>query len=262
MSGRQSRHSSSSSSRDSERRKERSRERSRERDKDRKNDRTRDLGKERERSRERTRDRRTKKNESAKLSNETDSAEQEVTETIVLRGLKSITTEELLLDHIKAYGPVDRVRIVREKNGESRGFAFADFANLEDAKAFMNYTNGVIVVDGCNVNLDYTKGNSKPTVKESDWICSGCNASNFARRRQCYMCQAQKTSSTKPASEHDDLNPCPVIVIRGLDYSTTEQTLWNIFSNLAKVKEIRLIKDKISLASRGFAFVEFFQVEV
>jgi RNA recognition motif-containing protein len=79
-----------------------------------------------------------------------------------------------ILYTLKAYGPVNDVRLIRDKvTGESRGFAFVEFPSVEDAQRFMDYHNTRLDIDGRIVYMDYSK------QKEShhhgneyrDWIC-------------------------------------------------------------------------------------------
>jgi len=111
--------------------------------------------------------------------------------SVILRGLKTTTTEETIIDALKIFGAVEDVRIIRDKGtGESRGFAFVDFFTIEEAKAFMEYNNGSIIIDGCKIQLDYSKpikpfvfpsGTSfssggpifmtQPPQEFKDWIC-------------------------------------------------------------------------------------------
>jgi RNA recognition motif-containing protein len=55
--------------------------------------------------------------------------------------------------------------------------------------------------------------------------------------------------------------PSPVLIVRGLDFATTEESLRKVFSKLGNPIEVRLIKDKVTQASRGFGFLEFSSTE-
>eukprot|EP01102_Stenamoeba_stenopodia_P006394 TRINITY_DN174_c0_g1_i9.p1 TRINITY_DN174_c0_g1~~TRINITY_DN174_c0_g1_i9.p1 ORF type:complete len:731 (+),score=171.98 TRINITY_DN174_c0_g1_i9:466-2658(+) len=205
----------------------------------------------------------------------------------MLKGLNPNSTIETITDHLKAYGAVEDVRLVRNKTtGESRGFAFVDFATVGDAVTLMSYCpydveGPRLEIDGFSVTLSYGRemrnpppGNfnsSTPAQRAAsqkaldaqyfnDWICPQCSGLNFARRVACYQCSTPKPAN--PETAHDDREgPCSVLVIRGLDYNTTEDTIRNVFSKLAIIKDLRLIKDKLTGQSRGFAFIEFISVE-
>jgi RNA recognition motif-containing protein len=53
----------------------------------------------------------------------------------------------------------------------------------------------------------------------------------------------------------------PVLMARGLDESSGEGAILDAFTPFGQVKEIRLVKDRVTKVSRGFAFVEFHSVE-
>ncbi len=190
-------------------RRERSRERSRSRERDR--DRT---TKDKRRSRSRSRERKDTKKDRERYSNknerrhekhyedynDTENYEEE-TRCIVLRGLKTFTTEEQISDHIKVYGPVEQVRLARDKvSGESKGFAFVDFPSIQDAKQFMNYTNGTLTIDGNIIYLEFSKSHSSTVTIQShktnaqspqefkDWICP----------QVCYSLKLTRFSSVRP----------------------------------------------------------------
>jgi RNA-binding protein 5/10 len=229
------------------------------------------------------------------------------TKSLLLRGLKTITTEDAVLhdflsllislkisEYLKIYGAVEEVRLVRDKVSlESRGFAFVDFYTVEDAKNVMDYTRGTITIDGQSVHLDYSRSQGAPAKPQSyhpdfkDWVCPKvklkvgeltlkCNGSNFARRRACYLCQTPKPAHpllTAVDQHRDSLIPCTVLVVRGLDITTTEDSVLytkheltfkirELLSQYAPLKEVRLIRDKLTHISRGFCFVELNSLEV
>jgi hypothetical protein len=80
-----------------------------------------------------------------------------------------------LLDNIKAYGPVEEVKLIRDRmTGQSRSFGFAQFSTVDEARYFLSVTKKAMVVDGYTLSLEFSKSNEmKPTVMEyKDWICS------------------------------------------------------------------------------------------
>jgi len=52
-----------------------------------------------------------------------------------------------------------------------------------------------------------------------------------------------------------------LLLIRYLDPISTEDTIYNSMSMLAPVKEVRLVKDRLSSVSWGFAFVEYYDLD-
>ncbi|EXB66987.1 Glycine-rich RNA-binding protein 2 [Morus notabilis] len=47
------------------------------------------------------------------------------------------------------------------------------------------------------------------------------------------------------------------IIVRNLPYSTSERSLLENFSNFGQIAEVKLIKDKMTRRSKGFAFIQF-----
>jgi RNA-binding protein 5/10 len=81
-----------------------------------------------------------------------------------------------ILYTLKAYGPVNDVRLIRDKvTGESRGFAFVEFPSVDDAQRFMEYHHNTrLEIDGRIVYMDYSKqkdSNHHHNSEYRDWIC-------------------------------------------------------------------------------------------
>eukprot|EP01114_Cavostelium_apophysatum_P014842 TRINITY_DN3944_c0_g1_i2.p1 TRINITY_DN3944_c0_g1~~TRINITY_DN3944_c0_g1_i2.p1 ORF type:complete len:538 (-),score=154.12 TRINITY_DN3944_c0_g1_i2:141-1754(-) len=150
---------------------------------------------------------------------------------------------------------------------ESRGFAFVDFPSVYQAHEFVDRSNGKIVLDGASVVVDRVTKQAADTQKgpnePKDWLCPQCHGSNFARRTACFLCQCPKPEHPEYVAQapQDNSNVGPVIIVRGIDFGTVEQTLWNVFQSVGPVKELRVIKDKMTGMPRGFCFVEFVSQE-
>ncbi|XP_038988821.1 SUPPRESSOR OF ABI3-5-like isoform X2 [Phoenix dactylifera] len=219
--------------------------------------------------------------------------------TVVVKGLSQKTTEENLYQILAEWGPLRHVRVIKERNsGISRGFAFIDFPTVEAARSMMDVIgeNG-LVIDGRKLFFEYSKptgGAGAPsfgqesTVKSShgynriaapcDWICTICGCVNFARRTSCFQCNEARTEDA-PSADNATFNPIPpgkrgseagpthVLVVRGLDENADEEMLRYEFSKHAPIKltlclqDLRLVRDKFTHVSRGFAFLHFHSVE-
>eukprot|EP00262_Sarcandra_glabra_P007316 TRINITY_DN20017_c0_g4_i1.p1 TRINITY_DN20017_c0_g4~~TRINITY_DN20017_c0_g4_i1.p1 ORF type:complete len:368 (-),score=108.37 TRINITY_DN20017_c0_g4_i1:300-1265(-) len=106
----------------------------------------------------------------------------------------------------------------------------------------------------------------------SDWMCTMCGCVNFARRTSCFQCNEGRTDDA-PAADVSSSNPTPVgkkgseagpthvLAVRGLDENADEEMLRYEFSKHAPIKDLRLVRDKFTHVSRGFAFVHFHSVE-
>nr|GEU73272.1 suppressor of ABI3-5 isoform X1 [Tanacetum cinerariifolium] len=188
--------------------------------------------------------------------------------TVVVKGLSQKTTEEDLHQILSEWGPLRHVRVIKERNsGTSRGFAFIDFPSTGSARSMMDKVGDEgVVVDGRKLFFEYSKptgsaggpffgsdGSSRSghmnhrTTLLSDWMCMICGCVNFARRTSCF--------------QKGETGPTHVLVVRGLDENADEEMLRYEFSKNAPIKDIRLVRDKFTHVSRGFAFVHFHSVE-
>ncbi|KAG2648722.1 hypothetical protein PVAP13_1NG062100 [Panicum virgatum] len=212
--------------------------------------------------------------------------------TVVVKGLSLKTNDDDLYQILAQWGPLRSVRVIKERNsGMSRGFAFIDFHTVEAARRMMEGTaeNG-LEIDGRNVFFEYSRptgGMGGPSLGQEnftrptyghrtaaapcDWICTICGCMNFARRTSCFQCNEPRTEDALPADatgstpqfgrRGSELGPTHVLVVRGLDENADEEMLRYEFSKHAPIKDIRLVRDKFTHVSRGFAFVHFHSVE-
>uniref|UniRef100_A0A1J3K961 RNA-binding protein 5 n=1 Tax=Noccaea caerulescens TaxID=107243 RepID=A0A1J3K961_NOCCA len=203
------------------------------------------------------------------------------------------STEEDLYQILAEWGPLHDVRVIREQNsGISRGFAFIDFPTLDAARTMMDkIERDGIVVDGRKLIFHYSSkpagragvsrrqehaarrsyGGNRSMVVPTDWICTICGCINFARRTSCFQCNEPKTkdspsadvglSSSTLGKRSSETGPTHVLVVRGLDEDADEGMLRYEFSKYAPIKDLRLVRDKFTHVSRGFAFVHFCSVE-
>ncbi|XP_015880130.3 SUPPRESSOR OF ABI3-5 isoform X1 [Ziziphus jujuba] len=213
--------------------------------------------------------------------------------TVVVKGLSQKTTEEDLYQILAEWGPLRHVRVIKERNsGMSRGFAFIDFPSVGAARTMMEKLgDDGLVVDSRKLFFEYSSKptggaggsfgqegalksglNHKSITVPSDWMCTSCGYVNFARRTSCFQCNEARTEDAPPAdismSNPSNLGkkgleagPTHVLVVRGLDENADEEMLRYEFSKHAPIKDLRLVRDKFTHVSRGFAFVHFHSVE-
>ncbi|XP_057826098.1 SUPPRESSOR OF ABI3-5 isoform X1 [Cryptomeria japonica] len=216
--------------------------------------------------------------------------------TLVVKGLAQKTTEDDLYQAMAAWGPLRHVRIIKERNsGLSRGFAFIDFLTIEAAQKMMDeIAEEGLVVGGRHLFFEYSskptgglgatqagqvnsangsmQGSSKGATPAVDWMCAICGCVNFARRVSCFQCNESRNEDSTPADavalntpstlkRASEPAPTHVLVVRGLDEHVDEETLHYEFSKHAPIKDLRLVRDKFTHVSRGFAFVHFHSVE-
>ncbi|PWZ09449.1 hypothetical protein Zm00014a_026009 [Zea mays] len=156
--------------------------------------------------------------------------------TVVVKGLSMKTNDDDLYQILvqSQWGPLRSVRVIKERNsGMSRGFAFIDFSTVEAACRMMEATGkSGLQIDGRNVFFQYS-------------------AMNLVLR-MLYQLMRQLLSFAGPTH---------VLVVRGLDENADEEMLRYEFAKHAPLKDIRLVRDKFTHVSRGFAFVHFHSVE-
>ncbi|KAH7445957.1 hypothetical protein KP509_01G030500 [Ceratopteris richardii] len=207
--------------------------------------------------------------------------------TLVVKGLSQSTVEDDLYRVLTEWGPLRHVRVIKERSsGISRGFAFIDFPSVDAAKKAMEvlHEDG-LVLDGRRVFFEYsskptggvgaaqaqsTSGANKHGISAVDWVCTMCGCVNFARRVFCFQCNESRsddapTADTSMSSINGrrgtEAGPTHILVVRGLDEHVTEDMLHSEFSKYAPLKDVRLIKEKSTNTSRGFAFVHFHSVD-
>ncbi|KAL0296782.1 UNVERIFIED_CONTAM: suppressor of abi3-5 [Sesamum radiatum] len=213
--------------------------------------------------------------------------------TVVVKGLSQKTSEEDLYQILAEWGPLHHVRVIKERNsGISRGFAFIDFPSVDSAQAMMDKLGHEgLLVDGRKLFFEYSSkptggangslgmdsasrsghGNHRSIMVPSDWMCTICGCVNFARRTSCFQCNEPRTedappadmasSNPTPSGKRGEAGPTHVLVVRGLDENADEEMLRYEFSKHAPIKDLRLVRDKFTHVSRGFAFVHFYSVE-
>ncbi|WFD33930.1 hypothetical protein MCUN1_000756 [Malassezia cuniculi] len=83
--------------------------------------------------------------------------------TLFLARLSYATTEDDLQKEFDRYGPIERIHLVRDRDGKSRGYAFILYERERDMRTAYNRTEG-IRIDGRRIMVDVERGR---TVR--DW---------------------------------------------------------------------------------------------
>ncbi|KAJ2516170.1 transformer 2 beta [Coemansia sp. RSA 1939] len=80
-------------------------------------------------------------------------------------GMSKFTNESYLRNIFERYGPVDKIQIIRDPyEGRSRGFAFINMRNEEDAQKARNDTTGTMIHDRkVRVDFSFTNRAHSPT---------------------------------------------------------------------------------------------------
>ncbi|KAH8350544.1 hypothetical protein KR067_006962, partial [Drosophila pandora] len=188
----------------------------------------------------------------------------EALNNIIIFGLrKHITEADIMGELIKVNLEPASIRVMRKKpTGASRCFAFVEFKTVEEAKQWMDLTQGVLQLGDHRVAMQYSH------TRISDWTCFKCGASNFKRRFQCFVCSSARSESEGTFSGAgegiDEVSRILTkkIMLRNLDALTNEEgvltALQKHLPKLAKtVSKVLISRDTLTQASRGICYLHF-----
>ena len=107
-----------------------------------------------------------------------------------------------------------------------------------------------------------------------DWYCDKCEYKNFAKRGKCHRCDNEKNPNCRlnygsqffsvnssRREEIDDAVNCSLMIRGPIITEIEEEMLLNIFEAFAPIKDIRMIRNKLTGGNKDFAFIEFFTPE-
>jgi len=190
--------------------------------------------------------------------------------------------------------------LITQRDGECKGYAFAEFPSAEHAQFFIRAYAGSagdrdapqLIIENRAVTVEFARDRerdferrdrdpgrhdqqtSRRSVK-SDWLCDTCSCHNFAKRDSCFKCNAPRTEKCPvvnagdrgfdPAGFPDSLVatdvPGTFLVARGFSPLIAEEQLNEVFRQFAQVKSVVLIRDPATNFSRGLAYIEFHSID-
>ncbi|CAK4243745.1 unnamed protein product [Aphanomyces euteiches] len=172
---------------------------------------------------------------------------------------------------LSAFVPVSGKVVMNKVTGESRGFAFINFASIESAQYVVQYyAQQPLMIRGRTIGIGYSEPSRNQHYSAQpvrcDWLCHICNASNFAKRLECYKCSMPKSDyAIEVPRQNPEANnltiPSHILAVRSLPSEAQEADLTQLFMNYPGMKEVRLVRDRATNVSRGFGFVEFASAE-
>ncbi|KAI0052652.1 RNA-binding domain-containing protein, partial [Auriscalpium vulgare] len=125
-------------------------------------------------------------------------------------------------------GEVVSARVQMDRNtGKSRGFGYVEFTTPEAVEAAL-LLNGK-EIDGRPVNIDKSIPNNK--------------AASTDKRAKAFGDTPSAPSST--------------LFVGNLSWNATEDALWEVFAEYGDVKSVRVPTDRETQKPKGFAYVEF-----
>ncbi|KAK2629714.1 hypothetical protein QTJ16_000534 [Diplocarpon rosae] len=166
------------------------------------------------------------------------------------------------LQHNLRLEGLEEVRLIKDKRtGQSKGFAFAQFAGIPDARGFLErYYPTVPLYGGLDpsqsTNIEPTRvrisygrerdDREKAGKGEDDWKCDVCFLPNFSHRTLCatanglIVAQSMSTFSGFATTGDSDASPdgaaSQFLLLRGLEPGVNEELLAKGVSKLYKTK--------------------------
>ncbi|KAJ3968191.1 hypothetical protein EV361DRAFT_436045 [Lentinula raphanica] len=185
---------------------------------------------------------------------------------VIFLGLDPDFTESDLQSYLNSHGcSVETVTIIRERStGSSKGFGFAQFSSSEHARAFVDPLFPFVQVPppashGATATAAFYK--SLETGLPHNGRRVKIDYSQSATPHEKGRLRGNTNDGTRDIGN----TQAPVLLFRGLDPLSGPQAIHQAMRNSSGfgkegakgMKRIILIKDKVTMASFGFAFVEF-----
>ena len=168
--------------------------------------------------------------------------------SVFIGGLSFSTEESSLKSFLTSNGlKPSSVRII-SRDGQSKGFGYADFDSKEEAKKCIELTGSEL--DGRSIRCD--NADSKPTTPGSGRGGSARGGRGSDRGRGGFG------SGGRGGGNFDNDTPTKLLMIKNLSFHTDNDSLASAFS---EANDARVVKDRETGKSRGFAFVEYNDVE-
>ncbi|KAL3904704.1 MAG: hypothetical protein SGPRY_011188 [Prymnesium sp.] len=162
---------------------------------------------------------------------------------VLLEGLSSLSQEPTVHALVADYGSVE-VRM-RERKGSKAAVCYLEFDSIDysDRARSIGYAASAVP----SILLDASPASPAALPKAV-----------MRERCPCYSALTLQPVGLNGSGAESD---APVLMVKGLSESTTEGDLLDAFSPFGQVKEVRLVRDRTTKATRGFSFVEFHDLE-
>ncbi|XP_016945417.3 RNA-binding protein 5-A isoform X1 [Drosophila suzukii] len=183
---------------------------------------------------------------------------------IIIFGLtKDMTRADIMSELIKVNMEPACIRIIRKHGADSsRGIAFVEFNTVEEAKQWMDITQGVLKLNDQRVTMQYSH------KRIQDWNCNKCGVCNFKFRFYCFVCKTSREDSETTFSSGsegvDEVSSILTkkIMLRNLDALTNEEgvltALQEHLKDLSKtISKVIISRDTLTQASRGICYLHF-----
>eukprot|EP00792_Barthelona_sp_PAP020_P007549 TRINITY_DN3149_c6_g6_i1.p1 TRINITY_DN3149_c6_g6~~TRINITY_DN3149_c6_g6_i1.p1 ORF type:complete len:721 (-),score=229.56 TRINITY_DN3149_c6_g6_i1:116-2278(-) len=146
--------------------------------------------------------------------------------TIHIKGISKDATDQYIREVFEQKFKVKYVTVPRKPNGQTRGFAFVEFATAEDAQSALRIFDGV-EIEGRAIQLTMSSPSGQANPE-----------------------------STSSSSLTDNVAATKKLIIKNVPFEATKKDLQMILSSYGELKTLRIPK-KFDGTSRGIAFAEF-----
>eukprot|EP01084_Bolivina_argentea_P000958 1754_1 len=168
---------------------------------------------------------------------------------LFVHGLPWTTSQETLYNAFSRFGQIQECVILKDRNGQSKGYGFINYTNAQEAISAINA--GPQQIDGRMVGSDLAWKGRKNR--------SGHASSNTMNKRPTTT-HTGYTAHTRPQMHVGNALGGPLAMRRlfvySLLYTTTDETLHAVFSQYGELEEAVIIKDKNNeMKSKGYGFV-------
>ena len=147
---------------------------------------------------------------------------------VIISNMQFNTTEEDIKKHFKKCNNLLQVRIMMGQDGRPRGKAFLKFDNYNDVRTAIKENESSL--NGRQIFVEQTRPRDNNTPR------------------------ALQNQPVKPITESNN------VIVRNLAFSITEDVLKSTFNKCGEIKQVRIMTGEDG-RSRGFGFVDFFNVE-
>lgn len=133
---------------------------------------------------------------------------------------------------------------------------YVELPNVHTAIQVMRCTQGMLHLASTPVPLAYAESQSErklPRNESGDWYCLSCDAYNFPRRSKCFKCGAARSSTRS----EEEITRSSIMVKSTALASASEEDVRDVFEHIGRVRDVRLIKDRLTGLNKSFAFIEF-----
>jgi RNA-binding protein 5/10 len=178
-------------------------------------------------------------------------------ECILVRGIPfSATKDQIETALIDTKAAFETVKLIKNNQGLSRGFAFVTFFTKELARNWLARNQKEIMILGIICSCEYSFQQEK-----DDWECIHCGGVNFKRRDECYRCGIPKNYNqaidivVNSGSRDIGTVPSRFLLVRGFPAECEPRDIFEL-ANL-NCTRFYVTKKRDTKISHCFGFAEY-----